>query len=314
MSELRRRLGKWLQSTDRQAVHAPLLTRTEIARLLALGRNASLAAAPASDFVAGDIAGKRPGSGLDFDDNRPYEPGDDARYINWRLSARTGSPYIKLFRQEYRPCAFVVLDRRAAMRFATRGKLKVQQGAAAAVLYAAMAVRRGAPVGGLLIESQPRWLPPKQGESALRSLVQGASAAAPPVEQPHEPTLDETLQQLAARLPAACKVWLISDFADLEEASAATLVRLGREHDVRGIWISDPAEHTLPDAGIVELSANAATPGIAWDSHSDAMRTRYCALAAQQRQSQTQWFLAAGIPITHLSTMDGVVSALATDG
>lgn len=305
MSTVGETLSRWLRGSDAPTVHAPLLDAARIAHLLALGRNRTLlAAAPASRFVAGDIAAKRPGSGMEFDDNRPYEVGDDARYINWRLSARAGTPYVKVFRQEHRPCAFVIVDRRAAMRFGTVQRLKIQQAAAAAILFVSAAVHRGAPVGGLMIEAGPQWLEPRHGDTATRSLVQAAARSAPPLERPSEPTLDEMLKHAAARLHPGCELLLISDFNDLDPAGAATLVRLSRDHRVRALHISDPAEFALPDAGVLELAAASGGDAVAVDSHRAGLRAAFAALVNARLQTQLNHLSGAGIRYRTLSTAD----------
>lgn len=305
MSRIHSILRRWLRNSSHDVLHAPLLDGDEVARLLAQSRNLDLlAGAPASEFVAGDIATRRAGSGMEFDDNRPYQSGDDARYINWRLTARAGSPYVKIFREERRPCAFVVLDRRAAMRFATVGRLKVHHGAAAAILFAAAAAHHGAPVGGLVLDPHPRWLEPRHGESGLRLLADAAAAPAPPLDGVSEPALADVLNQLAARLRPSDDVLLISDFADLTETCVPTLVRLVSEHRVRVLQISDPAEFALPDAGLVEVAGAAGGAAMAIDSHRDELRRAFESLAQDRAHAQAQWFAAAGIGLHRLSTAE----------
>lgn len=299
------RLRSWLGAGRTDPLQAPLLDQREIAVLLARGRTLdTLAGAPASEFAAGDIPTRRPGSGMEFDDNRLYQVGDDARYINWRLTARTGTPYVKIFREERRPCAFVLLDRRANMRFATAGHLKVRQAAAAALLYAAAAVQRGTPVGGLVLDPQPRWLEPRHGETALRALLEVAVAPAPPLEQASEPSLAEILSQLAVRLRASADVVLLSDFSDLDDDCLPHLVRLGNEHRVRALQLSDPAEFALPEAGLLELANARGGAVLAVDSQRQGLRNAFARLAQQRSRWQRQALTAAGILARGLSTVD----------
>lgn len=306
MIRLRRVLRGWLSGRAADASRAPLLPPEEVAQLLAQGaRTDLLSGAPASAFVAGDVAARRPGSGMEFDDNRPYAIGDDARFINWRLTARTGSPYVKVFREEHRPCAFVVLDRRAGMRFATVGRLKAQQAAAAAIVFAAAAVRRGVPAGGLILEADPRWLEPRPGEQALRHLTHGAAAAAPPLpDRGAEPTLNDMLMQLSARLRPGCDILLLSDFIDLTESSLALLLRLTAQHRIRALRIWDPAEMQLPEAGALQLAPATGGAGLSIDTGRTDLRQRFAQLAQVQWQRRADWFAAAGIALQSLSTAE----------
>ncbi len=297
--------GRLVRSTAVRPEQQPLLDSEQIAGLLARSAKLDvLAGAPASTFVAGDRETRRPGSGMELDDNRPYEPGDDARHINWRLTARAGSAYVKVFREERRPCAFTLLDRRAAMRFATTGHLKVQHAAAAAISFAASASQRGAPVGALVLDPVECWLPPRHGAMGLRHLIRTAAAPAPPLDAGTQPTMADALNQLAARLRPGCDLLLLSDFIDLTESSVATLMRLQKAHRIRVLQILDPAEITLPDAGVLEISAASGGAPIAVDSHRADLRRRFEEQVRQQLQAQTRWFSNAGIAVRMLSTAD----------
>lgn len=285
--------------------HGPLLDSDEVAHWLAQGANLDvLAGAPASAFVAGDRSTKRAGSGMDFDDSRLYEHGDDARHINWRLTARAGSPYVKVFQEERRPCAFVLLDRRAAMRFATTGRLKAHRAAAAAITFAAAAAHRGAPVGGLVLDPDPHWLEPRHGELGVSRLAGAAAAPAPPLDVHHEPALADVLEQLVARLRPGCDLLLLSDFIDLTETSVPTLLRLTREHRVSALQILDPAEIILPDAGPLEVAAATGGGSMSLDSHRADLRRTFEGLARQQMQTQADWFASARISLQTRTTAE----------
>lgn len=303
------RWRRWLGGTHSEVVTAPLLDRHEIAQVLAHGRRLDpLADAPASEFAAGDIPTRRAGSGMEFDDSRPYAHGDDARHINWRLTARTGTTYVKVYLEERRPCGFILLDRRAAMRFATAGRLKVTQAAITALRFAAAAVQRGAPVGALVLDPGAHWLEPRHGEAGSRAVIDAAAAPAPPLDQIDEPTLAGTLSHLNARLRPGCDVLLLSDFADLDEACLPHLVRLAAEHRVRAVQCSDPAETDLPDAGLLELAAARGGEAVTVDSHQAPLRSGFRTLAQRQSQQLTAWLNGTGIRCQRLATVDDALS------
>lgn len=298
---------RWRSGDAHAPVRQPLLNRQEVARILAHSRRAdALAGARASEFAAGDIPTRRAGSGMEFDDNRVYAHGDDARHINWRLTARTGTPYVKVFQEERRPCAFVVLDRRAGMRFATVGRLKVTQAAVVALRFAAAAVERGTPVGALVLDRGVRWLEPRHGETGLRVVLDAAVAAAPPLEAASAPALADTLNHLAVRLRPGCDLLLLSDFADLDDDCTPHLVRLGTEHRLRAVRISDPAETTLPDAGVMEFAARDGT--FAVDTHLPRLRSAFRERAQREAQAQRARFSAAGVQPQSLSTEDDALA------
>lgn len=299
----------WLGAARSAAVDAPVLQQQEVAQILARGRHLdALAGAPASEFSAGDIPSRRAGSGMEFDDNRPYAAGDDARHINWRLSARAGTTYVKVFREERRPCAFVLLDRRPAMRFATAGRLKVTQAAILALRFAAAATARGAPLGALVLNAEASWLPARHGDTGLRALMHAATAPAPPLQDVDEPALSDVLSQLAARLRPGCDLLMVSDFVDLDDRCLTHLARLGDEHRVRALQVTDPAEIDLPDAGVMELTRASGGTALAVDTRQAVLRETYRQLAQAQMQTQRGWFAAAGVGLRRISTVDDALT------
>lgn len=251
------RLRQWAQGLKRAEptaiTDAPLLDASEILDLLARlqGRKTPQ---PGPDDVAhrqlGDARSAYRGQGLDFEESRAYQPGDDIRHMNWRLSARSGELQMKVFREERRPGVFILLDRRAAMRFGTRRRLKATQAARAAAIAAFAASRRNASVAGVVLQENPRWLEAAMGEAAAFELIRQAAAPCPPLDPATpEPGLGETLRQVQEQLIPGSTVYLISDFIDLSERHRPALLQLAAGNEVHAILVHDPAERHLPNAG-----------------------------------------------------------------
>ena len=143
---------------------APLLDGDEIAALIAAA--GATPPAPArlrqgrrsGDFITAGI-----GSGADLADLRPYQPGDDTRHIDWRASARSRQTMLRVWHAERQSGFVVLLDRRAAMRFGSRRRLKVTQAARLALTELARASRAGHEVGALLLDQPGQWIPPAAG-------------------------------------------------------------------------------------------------------------------------------------------------------
>lgn len=236
----------------------PLLTPAEIAALAAQAE--FLARLPqrreVHDHHAGDWPSARLGRGLDFEESRPYAPGDDVRDMDWRTSARLSHPYVKTYREERQPMLHLALDRGPAMRFGTRRRLKAAQAARLAVLAAFAAAARNAAVSATVWEEPDRELPARHGRPGALAIARAAAAdvGSPAALQPERhPNHPARLNRLAAELPRGARLLLLTDLAWLTPACARPLALLGERCDVTVLHIIDPLERTLPDVGLARI-------------------------------------------------------------
>lgn len=117
---------------------------------------------------SGGYLSRTKGRGMEFDEVRPYQPGDDIRSIDWRVTARTDKTHTKLFREERERPVFISVDYRASMQFATRGVFKAVQAAKLAALLAWVAQRQGDRIGGqIFTDNSCRELKPQSGKQAV---------------------------------------------------------------------------------------------------------------------------------------------------
>ena len=238
--------------------------------------------------LLGELASMYYGQGLEFEENRLYAQGDDPRFINWRLLARTGDLYSKIFRETRRPQLFVVMDRRPAMHFATRCQLKVTLAARVAAFMIYQSLARQHAVSGVVVDDEMHWFNSATTEISADALLQAIIAPSHPT-----PFADETcsmrqlLQHVQLQLKAGNNLLLLSDFHDLDADCETQLFNLARLHDVIAVHINDPAELALPSAVALpvadELTDNAVDIGV----HDDTTRKAYIALH-QSRQRQLQ--------------------------
>lgn len=250
---------------------------------------------------AGEHRSDRRGRGFDYEESRLYQRGDDLRFMNWRLTARAGEPYMKVFREQRTRSRYVLVDRRAAMRFGTRVRLKAAQAAVAAAVAAFDALQQTTAVGGLLFEQHGRWLPAADGEGGAFALARAAAAPCPPLHDAVcEPGLGQGLRQLLEATEQGSSVVLISDFLDLEPRHRRNLLQLAAEHEVFAVQILDAAELQLPTAGHLQLTAPGDGEPLSIDSSDPAVRRDY-ADAVQTRLEQCRQLLTgAGIRYTRL--------------
>ncbi|MBF0125687.1 MAG: DUF58 domain-containing protein [Magnetococcales bacterium] len=192
------------------------------------------------------------GRGMAFSETRAYQPGDDVRHMEWRVTARTGKPHVKLFREERERAVLVWTDFRRPMFFATRGRFKVIQAARAAALAAWGATLRGDRLGGLIFsEQQNRELRPARGDRAVLNLIQELIRFPDP--DPAHPDNPQAFTQALIRLRRVALpgslIFLFSDFRGLSATDRTHLAQLARHNDLTLFFLHDPLERALPPAG-----------------------------------------------------------------
>jgi len=224
-----------------------------LAELIALrartGRLAP-ARAPRQAAQAGQQASRLHGRGMDYAESRAYQPGDDVRRLDWRLTARSGRLHTKLFEEEREAQLLVLLDTHASMRFGTRARFKSVQAARAAALAAWQAARAGERVGALAFGVQRQLLRPRPGMHGALALcgvlaewdrALGDEAAAE--------ALSGALRRAARLARGASRVLLLSDGLCCDEAARPLLWELSRHAQVGVLLVADPLERALPPPG-----------------------------------------------------------------
>lgn len=220
-----------------------LMALSQPASRLKLARPTVLRALQSGQYLA-----RFKGRGMEYDETRPYAPGDDVRSLDWRVTARTGKPHTKLYREERERPVFLCVDYRAAMFFATRGVYKSTQAARLAALIAWSAQRHGDRIGGqILSEAGSTEFRPEHGRAAvLRLLMALADRAEPSTGLDPGPALTEALIRLPRHAKPGSLVFIFSDFRLLDEAGKAALGRLARHCDCVLSLLYDPLEQQLP--------------------------------------------------------------------
>ena len=191
------------------------------------------------------------GRGLEFDEVRPYQAGDDIRTIGWRVTARRGKVHTKLFREERERPILLLIDLHPGMYFGSRVQFKsVLAGKLAAVIGWA-AIHSGDRVGGVVTAAEgERFVPLASRESALLKLLKASIELQP--NRPGTPQyggMDRAIQQLVQLAHPGSLIFLISDFQQLSTASDAALQQLSRHNDLIFSFLYDPLEQTPPTTG-----------------------------------------------------------------
>ncbi len=257
------------------------------------------------------------GRGMEFDESRPYQPGDDPRSIDWRVTARSTEAYTKLFREERERPVLVVVDLRANMHFATRGCFKSVNASRAAALLAWAAHHRGDRLGGLIFgDTSHRELKPRLGRRAALRFVH--ALAEHPDWQTQLRAADDDGEAAMTTAMAALKrvvrpgslVVLLSDFSGLTRAAQSYLSSIARHNEMLAVVLSDPFERELPPPGRYRVVS--ADDELAIDTHSASARRDYAQSYAERSDSFATFCQRYGIHQMPLSTEDDPVEALQT--
>lgn len=191
------------------------------------------------------------GRGLDFEEVRAYQPGDDFRSVDWRVTARTGRLHTKVFLEEREHALLVAVDAGPTMRFGSRVAFKWVAAARAAAVLAWLAVENGDRVGGLVFgEAEPmRARPPEAGAAGAVTLFKllATTAPLPPGDRPALPA--PPLKRLGQIAHHGAVVAVFSDFLGWGHEAETALTALAARNDVALVLVHDPLEAALPPAG-----------------------------------------------------------------
>jgi len=195
------------------------------------------------------------GQGLNFEEVREYQAGDDVRNMEWKVTARTGVPQMKIFREERERQVVLFVDQSAAMQFGTREIFKSVHAAHAAALLGWAANAQHDRVGGLLFggEKGVVYFRPSKGQGSLWKMLKQL-AETKPKNASHDFLLTDALQHALMGTENGSLIFIIADFNALPEDLDKHLGRLAQRHTVVVLPVDDLADQFLPDMGKVVFS------------------------------------------------------------
>jgi len=238
------------------------------------------------------------GSGLDFEEVREYEPGDDIRTIDWNVTARMNAPYIKKYREERELNIYLAVDVSSSAWFGTGSVSKRELAADVAALLAVTALHNNDRVGLVLFADGVReFLPPRQGRHHLLHVIRELLYAEPRRSRTEIASVADYLAKVTKKRNV---VFVISDFLDVD--FEAPLRALGHKHDVIALILNDPREVELPSVGLVALE-DAESGHVGYVDTSDpTVRERFARSARERRSQRLRTFSRMGIDRVDLST------------
>ncbi len=246
------------------------------------------------------------GRGMEFAEVREYVPGDDIRLIDWNVSARTGSPFIKVFSEERELSMMLVVDMSRSGTFGTSYRMKDEVAIEICALLAFSAMKNNDKVGLLIFTDRvEKFIPPRKGRQhvlrVLREIVY------------HEPenkgtNMNTALEYLLRVIRRNSVVFILSDFMD--DGFQKSLRVVSSKHDVIAIKVTDKLEIQLPDAGLISLVDAETGENVVVDTSDEKIRNSYSALRQAQQEGLEKMFKKINLDYINIKTGESYVEPL----
>jgi uncharacterized protein (DUF58 family) len=252
-----------------------------------------------NDNLAGEYESLFKGRGMEFQEVREYQVGDDIRTIDWNVTARTGDPYIKLFKEERELTVMFLVDLSASGSFGSTRQIKNEAAAELCALLAFSAIKNNDKVGLIVFTDQVEmFIPPEKGTTHVLRLIRELLNFRP---VKGKTDLVAGMDYLGRVLHKKSVVFLVSDFQS--EGFEKQLRILGKRHDLIAVSITDPREVSMPDVGLIQLEDAETGEMVIIDTGSAAFRKRYEHLGGSRLEELKRLF--RSMDIDHIDIRTG---------
>ncbi|MFP6651605.1 MAG: DUF58 domain-containing protein [Dehalococcoidia bacterium] len=253
-----------------------------------------------TDSLAGEYHSVFKGMGMEFDEMRPYSPGDDVRRIDWNVTARMNTPYIRKYQEERELTVFLAVDASGSSDFGTTGQFKRELAAELAAVLSFAATTNNDKVGLLIFTDKPELIvPPRKGKRHVLRMVRDLLVFTP---EGRGTSIESALDTINRVVKRRSIIFLISDFLVEPESLRRPLAATNRRHDVIALDLHDPMEHQIPDVGLMALE-DAETGELEWvDTSNKAWREAFEARTLDLEQQKRRLLSSLAIDHIQIST------------
>ena len=249
------------------------------------------------------------GFGLDLADLREYEYHDDVRHIDWNVTARLQTPYVRVYNEEREVAAWFLLDLSPSVDFGSTHTMKRAVSTEFVTVLARILTRHGNRVGALFYgDSVDTVIPARSGRRHVLHLLH-RMLSRPELSHSAATNLRDLLQTASQIMKRRSLVFLVSDFISTP-GWTEPLVRLAQRHEVVAVRLYDPLEQELPDLGLLTIQDAETGEQLFVDTHDRGFRKRFAAAAERRETELRSAFRQAGVDALELSTNDDLVDAI----
>ena len=247
-----------------------------------------------TDMLAGQYESVFKGRGIEFDEVREYQPGDEIRSIDWNVTARMGHPYIKKYVEERQLTVMILLDASRSSYFGTAKRLKSELAAEISAVLAFAAIQNKDRVGLIIFTDKiEKFIPPRKGPQHVLRVIREALYFKPKGKGTDIAGALRYLEGVTTRRVVA---FLISDFFSKDYKKSLSIAN--KKHDMIAVTITDPREMELPNAGLVELNDAETGRLFLIDTANAPLRKKYLTKARKMVDERHSMF--ASISMDHM--------------
>ena len=260
-----------------------------------------------NQLFAGEYHSAFKGSGMTFNEVRDYHPGDEIRKIDWNVTARFNSPFVKVFEEEREMTVMLLVDTSASEFFGTRVQLKKELITEICAVLSFSAIQNNDKIGVIFFGNEvEKFIPPKKGKSHILRIIRELISFEP---QTQGTNIGEALRYLTNAIKKKSTAFLLSDFIDDKNYESALKVA-NKKHDLIGLRIYDRLQEDLPNIGLVPFYDAEYGSTVLVDTSSKSVRADYNLNSRKQREYLFNQFKKAGIDYANISTQDNYVRPL----
>jgi len=261
-------------------------------------------------FMAGQYRSVFRGTGMEFEEVREYSPGDDVKHIDWKVSARLGKPFVKLYREERELVVMLLLDMSASGRFGTADTIKQEVAAEIAAVLAFNAIRNNDKVGAILFTDRvEKYIPPQKGSSHVWRVIREIFSFVPRHKGTEIGAAVHFLGQVCRKKSVA---FLISDFIVVNGAAdySRQVKSVAHRHEIIAVMVSDPGEYALPPGGILSVQDLETGQTLMLDASDRTTRKTFLRLKERKRRDIADTFKKMKIDCVRMGTESRVADEL----
>ncbi|SVA84778.1 uncharacterized protein METZ01_LOCUS137632 [marine metagenome] len=259
-----------------------------------------------NELFGGEYHSVFKGRGMTFSEVREYQPGDDIRLIDWNVTARNGSPFVKVFEEERELIVYLLVDVSASGEFGSIQQLKRDMGAEIAAVLGFSAIKNNDKVGLILFSDDiEKYVPPKKGKSHVLRVIRELLYVKP---KRTGTSIKNALDYLLKVAKRRSVVFILSDFLDDDYWTSLKIVN--RKHDLIGIRLYDPAETEIPEFGLAKVKDPETGEAFWIDSSSKEARDRLKKEIIHKTESFKKKTIKTGLDLIPIATNQDYVDPI----